>query len=783
MNALNLVRAESAVPPGVAIESPCSTRRDEEWLTPLRFAGLLGLLVAASFPAVLLGQATFVFRDFGCFSYPIAFFHRESFWRGELPLWNPYSYCGIPFLAQWNTLVLYPPTLIYLLLPLTWSLPFFCLAHLYWGGLGMYFLAHRWTGHRLAAGLAGVIFSFNGMTLNSLMWPSQVATFGWVPWVLWLVPEGWRAGGSRLLWGVLAGSLQMLAGGPETILLTWVILLLLAGGEWIRGEADRRKVALRFAGMAGLVAALCAPQLLPFLQLVSHSQRNSGFGSFVDWSMPVWGFANFLVPLFRSFPSQGVPVQYGQCWTSSFYAGIGTWLLVAVVYRGVRDWRVTALGALALMSLVLSWGDGGLVYHGLRAWFPALGFIRYPIKFALGIIVVVPILAAFGVRALASRSYKLGRFEWGCGLVLLVVISALVGLDRKWPIASGIGEQTLGNGITRAVALVLVLVVLAVLGRSSSRGRVITGALFLLVFWFDLITQVPAQNPLVPLSVYSPGWAKAQIKWQPAPKLGESRVMLAPEADRTLGGHQLPDPRESYLVSRLAFQANCNLLDNIPQTLGFFAVTPLEGNNAAVLPMLQTNCNCEPLLDLMGVKWTTAPGTLFDWQPRATALPLVTCGQSPVFLDDERAFQSLTQSNTDFRHTVLLPLEAKGKVRAGSQPDARITASEFSHRNVVIKTEAPAPTVVVIAQTYYPAWKAYIDGQPAKLWRADYAFQGIEVPAGKHDIRLRYQDGMFWEGAVVSVLGFLACTWVWRRSSDRQQAAEPLEAQEDPSPT
>ena len=88
-------------------------------------------MVFIPFRGVLLGAQTFAVRDFGLFSYPVAAYFRDSFWRGEWPLWNPLSCCGAPFLAQWNTLTLYPPSLIYLLLPLTWSLPFFCLAHLF----------------------------------------------------------------------------------------------------------------------------------------------------------------------------------------------------------------------------------------------------------------------------------------------------------------------------------------------------------------------------------------------------------------------------------------------------------------------------------------------------------------------------------------------------------------------------------------------------------------------------------------------------------------------------
>lgn len=97
----------------------------DSWFTAGRFALLLACVFIVSFPDVLFGVRTFVIRDFGFFGYPLAHYHKEAFWRGEIPLWNPLSYCGLPFLAEWNTLVCYPLSLIYLLLPLTWSLPFF----------------------------------------------------------------------------------------------------------------------------------------------------------------------------------------------------------------------------------------------------------------------------------------------------------------------------------------------------------------------------------------------------------------------------------------------------------------------------------------------------------------------------------------------------------------------------------------------------------------------------------------------------------------------------------
>src|SRR5947207_11814157 len=89
-----------------------------EWLTPGRFAFILAACIFAAYPEVVLGVRTFFFRDFGFFGYPLAFHHRESIWHGEIPLWNPLNNCGLPFLSQWNSMALYPGSLLYLVLPL-----------------------------------------------------------------------------------------------------------------------------------------------------------------------------------------------------------------------------------------------------------------------------------------------------------------------------------------------------------------------------------------------------------------------------------------------------------------------------------------------------------------------------------------------------------------------------------------------------------------------------------------------------------------------------------------
>src|SRR5205814_3059687 len=188
------------------------------WFTAGRFAAVLGALVVAGFPAVATGQRTFVFGDYGLFGHPLAYYHWQSFWRGEVPLWNPLSDFGLPFLAQWNTLTCYPLSLIYLLFPLPWSLGFYCLFHLFLAGLGMYLFANEWTSHRLAACVAGTAYAFSGLALHCLIWPNNIAALGWMPWVLLCADRVTRLGGKHIVIAATVAAIQMLAGAPGGIL-------------------------------------------------------------------------------------------------------------------------------------------------------------------------------------------------------------------------------------------------------------------------------------------------------------------------------------------------------------------------------------------------------------------------------------------------------------------------------------------------------------------------------------------------------------------------------------
>lgn len=731
-------------------------------LPPRRFAGLLALLILAAYPEIIFGTHSFFYRDFTLFGYPLAFHLKESFWRGELPLWNPLNNCGLPFLAQWNTMVLYPPSLFYVLLPLPWSLGVFNLAHLFLGGMGMYFLARRWTGNELGAGVAGTAFAFSGLCLHSLMWPSSIAALGWMPWVVWLVERGWKQGGRSLLLASVVAATQALTGAPEIIAFTWWISIGLFLATLWKPAGTRVRWSARFALIMLLVGGLTCAQMLPFLDFLLHSQRSRDFGGDV-WAMPAWGWANLLVPLFHCTPSRiGVFSQDAQQWTSSYYMGIGVLALAITGVCCVRRPVVWFFAAIAIGGLVLALGGNGHVLDGLKKVFPLLGFIRFPIKFVVLTALAVPLLAAFGfdwVQRRAGEKDPAARRQLLSIVVLLLACVAVIGLVALYvPVENESGSRTAANAATRAIFLILIPAAAWIVARDQSRVR--CGGLVLLVaIGFDGWTHAPRLSP----TVTSAAFGSLRSSRARFPYLGESRVMLHPVTQSFLEYASPHDPAEIVLGHRRALFSNCNLIEGVPKLGGFYPLYLKEEAEMRAMLDRTTNFTRAPLADFLGVSQISSPSEMFSWNIRTNAMPLITAGQEPVFAGRPETLAALASSEFDPRAVVYLPAEARGSISAAARSRTEVISSRVNSHRVEAEVEASAPAMVIVAQAFYHPWRATVDGRPVRLWRADHAFQALEVPAGRHRVQLVYRDRIFEIGVIVSAVTLFTLVVGWFR--------------------
>ncbi|HEX4646647.1 MAG TPA: hypothetical protein VH598_13670, partial [Verrucomicrobiae bacterium] len=504
-------------------------------------------------------------------------------------------------------------------------------------GVGMYFLAHRWTGSRLGAALAGTVFAFNGLSWHALLWPNNIAALGWMPWVVLAMEEAWRQGGRAVILAALAGAMQMLAGAPEIILQTWLVVGAFCGLELFRGEIPRARMLGRAVVVGILVAGLTAAQLLPFLDLLAHSQRDVSYGGAI-WAMPRTGWANFLVPLFHCaiYRGMGVFTQIDQNWSSSYYLGTIIIGLAALALWRVRERRVWLLGGAALAGLNLALGEHGWAYAALKQIVPQVGFMRYPIKFVVLAIFAFPLLAAHGLAWLEGLPLEQWRRERrqvsGLVLSLFAAMAVILWFAYVYPLPTDNFAATVKDIGARALFLVLTIGCLALLRQKGQlKIQLWLQAGLVSLLWFDVFTHAPDTTPTASRTVYEPDTIREFFKWNGELRPGVSRAMPSKASFRRMLYDSTGSFEQDINGRRLALFLNCNLLDHACKLDGFYSLDVKEFG--AVLKAVYAPQNpMSKLRDFLGVAYTTNPTNIVDWVPRTSFLPLVTAGQKPVFI-------------------------------------------------------------------------------------------------------------------------------------------------------
>ena len=753
-----------------ALETVCA------WFTPWRFAGVLALLVFVTFAEVIVGSSAFITKDFSQFGYGLAHHHRESFWNGEIPLWNPLSECGLPFLAQWNTMVLYPGSLFYVLFPLDWSLSVFCVLHLYLGGLGAYFLGRRHTGNNLAGAIAGLIFAFNGFMQACLMWPNNIAALGWLPWVFLTAVPAWREGGRKLLIASLVGAMQMLTGAPEIILCTWLMVFGYLVWDWYQrgglAKKDKEPI-LRFAALVGFITLLTAAQMIPFLDMLQHSEREADV-EFVDWSISRLAWVRMAMPLFHTrWSSLGMYEHLDQGWIHSYYVGGVAIVLSCIALVASNRRSARWMGAAILFAVLLAMGRNFFVYATLEKVLP-LGFVRYPVKFLTFAVALVPFLAALGMRELLSAKDPESRRRVITGAMIGggIIVAAFLFVGGN-PMEYNDLALTRANGLERLMFLVLIAgAAIGLLWAKDLRGTRLATVAVIVLLWMDFTRFQNGLWLAVNREIYSlplPALDGVNEEF----KRGETRYGLLTQTQYDNNFTRGRPAEQVQVDAWLAQFMNLNLLGGVKKFDGFFALWFPEQNQLEhVLHTWKTKELRPGLADFLAIAYTPDPADPTRWIHRPSTHKIITAGQLPVFESPTNCLKRLEQPEFDSAAVVSLPIAADYSVSVRQRVDAKVEIERLTAHEMVFTVDAPANTLAVVAQCNHHHWRASVDGQAKPIFTANHAFQAVPVSAGKRRVTLRYVDRGFQLGVSLSAIGLLLLGLLWWKWSPQSARSD-----------
>jgi hypothetical protein len=239
--------------------------------------------------------------------------------------------------------------------------------------------------------------------------------------------------------------------------------------------------------------------------------------------------------------------------------------------------------------------------------------------------------------------------------------------------------------------------------------------------------------------------------------------MVSREMEGFMAHAQNTNALNYCISSRRALFANWNLLESVPKVNGFFSQFPRELSDTWWLLYGMDRPFPERFADFLGISRISSSETLFTWAHRTNALPLVTAGQQPVFANATNTLRAIASADFNPASVVYLSEELRASATVTNAAPARVLTTSWSAESLSIEVEADAPAWVVVAQTYYHPWHAYMDEREVSIHRANHAFQAIEIPAGRHSLALRYVDHAFKLGVCLSLatLAFVISGLAW----------------------
>jgi len=188
-----------------------------------------------------------------------------------------------------------------------------------------------------------------------------------------------------------------------------------------------------------------------------------------------------------------------------------------------------------------------------------------------------------------------------------------------------------------------------------------------------------------------------------------------------------------------------------------------------------TGVSGSKLLDLLNVQYLLYKDSLGreNTIPNLSAMPRAWVAPGWTFATDSQTLPTLLNPDFDHRRRVSLLEEDRSQVGFAPSADTSLTALpaeivEYLPGKVTIKAGAKAPSLLFLADAWYSAWHATVDGKPAPVLRADLAFRAVPLPAGNHEVVFTYsnpQVARAWMlgGICLLLTALLGGLAVWRK--------------------
>ena len=434
-------------------------------------------------------------------NYQWKHFIREQLSQGEIPLWNPHQFSGIPFLAAGQQSALYPLSLIYYVLPLTSAYGWFIVINLWLAGVFMAWFMRGLGINRGGATLSGVVYQLAGFMIASVVFPMIIGAVVWLPLILLMIEniirsrKFWIFQGTGIPWviiGALAIGCNILAGHVEITIYTLLIAGYYGGmrllWQLISTWRDTQNIPIRWGlsksmwllVMVSMGLGLGSVQFVPLFEFVqtNHRADRSSLETVLSYAHPFRDALQFLMPNFYGNPAHHsyFDLFTGQTVTDltnangdainfidwgiknyvegALYVGIlplilsGYAIVLGIRRRTTHALSLQYIGIFSILLVLALTFMFGLPTYGAIYILPGINQLNSAFRWIFAVTFAISALAGIGLHLLEQPENRskfgiyLGYILAGFGISILAGLAvSFIAFDSLEPFFNGIVES------------------------------------------------------------------------------------------------------------------------------------------------------------------------------------------------------------------------------------------------------------------------------------------------------------------------------------------------------
>jgi len=715
--------------------------------------------------------------------YPWRLFAAETLRSGVLPLWNPYQFCGTPFIANGQSAVFYPPNLVFWLLPTAAAFGWSAWMHLVLTGWFAYLFLRRIGTGRVGAVAGAIVWQGNGFFIAWIHLPTVLCTAAWLPSILLLVERALLCGRARLAVAAgLALGLSYLGGHPQVFLfiaLLTAVYIIARGLSRAAGQTFGQRAARLFATGAvtcTVALGLAFVQLLPTLDLLRITHRAfvpgpESYRAFLSHAMPTLQLGGLLMPHAFGHPALGSYAgrdNYAEfaCYVGIIALPLALWAIVAS-----RTWHARFLGATTLIVFLIVLGTP--INEPLYRWLPGFARAGGPARMLILAVFALAMLAGIGVDELARRPKPANAVVGLVWLLAALSLGSIAWLLLVTPILAQVQPGILSLSTTERMRATLLWFAAFGAAMLTARRPKVTLAQVAIVVILATDLLLAAQGHLhisptpwiyPPVAISAPGLPAGR-------EAGQGRILgnaadwpinrfpnaVLPPNSATV--YHLRDAfgyDSLYLARYRDFAAAIQHGDPSPSLNGNMLLArlgPVYGLDMMSLAGVETVLSPDYV---RGLTMETA-GAYYTYS-NPYARPRAWVASSAVFVPTHADAVAALATLGPMPDTIIVtgpddlaPSSPRAERGKGDEVPA-VALRDLSPNSVEVMVKGSGGGYLFLSDAFAPGWTAHSDTRQLAIRPANVAFRTVALPPDAGSVLFRYEPAAFRIGLFVTLL-------------------------------